>query len=195
MSVEAGPLVVVIAGPNGAGKTTTSTYLLHGTLAVSTYVNADVIAQGLSALEPESVALAAGRIMLARLRELAQARADFAFETTLAGREYARWLPTLRASGYRTHLVFLSLHSPELAVARVAQRVRLGGHHIPEAVIRRRFAAGLRNYFGLYQDAVDTWQLYDNTDQVHRRLIASREPGTEAVIFDHVAWDNLSGRT
>jgi predicted ABC-type ATPase len=194
MSVEAGPLVVVIAGPNGAGKTTTSTHLLHGTLAVSTYVNADVIAQGLSAHEPESVALAAGRIMLARLRELAQSRVDFAFETTLAGREDARWLPTLRASGYRTHLVFLSLPSPELAVARVAERVRLGGHAIPEPVIRRRFAAGLRNLFGLYQEAVDTWQLYDNATPPRPRLIASREAGANVVVLDRISWDNLTRR-
>src|SRR5581483_6211202 len=101
------PLVVVVAGPNGAGKTTTSAELLRGPLAVAEFVNADTIASGLSAFHPESVALTAGRIMLARLRELATARTDFAFETTLSGRNFAPWLQSLGAEGYRSHLVFL----------------------------------------------------------------------------------------
>jgi predicted ABC-type ATPase len=190
----AGPLVVIVAGPNGAGKSTTAPRLLQGALAVAEFVNADAIALGLSAFRPESVAVAAGRVMLARMRELARARADFAFETTLAGRDVARWLGTLRASGYRAHLVFLSLPSPELAVARVAERVRLGGHDVPEVVVRRRFVAGLRNFFGLYQDAVDTWQLYDNSALGHRRLIASRDAGANAVVLDTAGWDNLVRR-
>jgi predicted ABC-type ATPase len=189
-----GPLVVVVAGPNGAGKSTTAPRLLPAALAVAEFVNADAIALGLSAFRPESVAVAAGRVMLARMRELARARADFAFETTLAGRDVARWLGTLRASGYRAHLVFFSLPSPELAVARVAERVRLGGHDVPEVVIRRRFVAGLRNFFGLYQDAVDTWQLYDNSALGHRRLIASRDAGANAVVLDTAGWDNLVRR-
>lgn len=133
------PLVVVIAGPNGAGKSTTAPRLLQGPLAVSEFVNADTISRGLSAFHPDSVALAAGRVMLARLKSLARARQDFAFETTLAGRNFAPWLNTLRAAeGYRAHLAFLSLPAPELALARVAERVRLGGHDVPEAVVRRR---------------------------------------------------------
>jgi predicted ABC-type ATPase len=132
--------------------------------------------------------------MLARIRQLALSRADFAFETTLAGRDYARWIGTLRASGYRAHLAFLSLPSPELAIARVAERVRLGGHNVPEDVIRRRFAAGLRNFFGLYQDAVDTWQLYDNADLRRPGLIASRDAGSDAEILDPGGWENLARR-
>src|SRR3954447_19880399 len=106
MSIAAGPLVVIVAGPHGAGKTTAAPNLLRGALAVSEFVNADSIAQGLSAFRPDSVALTAGRIMLARIKQLALLRQDFAFETTLAGRDYARWIGTLRASGYRAHLVF-----------------------------------------------------------------------------------------
>ena len=122
------PLVVVLAGPNGAGKSTSAAHLLRGALAVDEFVNADTIAQGLSAYRPESAAVTAGRVMLDRLRFLARERRDFAFETTLAGRGHARWLQSLRAAGYRAHLIFLALPAAELAVARVAERVRQGGH-------------------------------------------------------------------
>ena len=138
------PLVVVLAGPKGAGKSTSAAHLLRGALAVDEFVNADTIAQGLSAYRPESAAVTAGRVMLDRLRFLARERRDFAFETTLSGRGHARWLQRLRAAGYCAHLIFLALPAAELAVARVAERLRQGGHDVPEAVVRRRFVAGLR---------------------------------------------------
>lgn len=187
-------MVVVVAGPNGAGKTTTAPRLLQGALAVSEFVNADAIAQGLSAFRPESVALTAGRIMLARIDQLAQDRASFAFETTLAAREYARRLVALRAAGYRAHLAFFSLPTPELALARVAERVRRGGHDIPAAVIRRRYAAGLRNFFGLYRDVVDSWQMFDNSSVGAPRLVAAGDIGEAPEIFDAMAWENLLRR-
>jgi predicted ABC-type ATPase len=121
------PLVVVIAGPNGAGKSTVAPRLLQEALAVTEFVNADTIASGLSAFRPDSVAIAAGRVMLARLRALAEARADFAFETTLASRSFAPWLARLRASGYRVHLAFLSLPHADLAVARWRSGYAKGG--------------------------------------------------------------------
>jgi predicted ABC-type ATPase len=185
------PLVVVVAGPNGAGKSTTAPRLLQGALAVSEFVNADAIAQGLSAFRPESVALSAGRIMLARLDELARARADFAFETTLAAREYARRLAAMRAPGYRAHLVFLSLPGPELAVARVAERTSRGGHHVPAEVVRRRYTAGLRNFFGLYREVVDTWQMFDNSFGAGPRLLAVGGIGQQVTILDIGAWEKL----
>ena len=185
------PLVVLLAGPNGAGKSTSAARLLRGALAVEEFVNADTIAQGLSAYRPEAAAIAAGRVMLARLRFLARARQDFAFETTLAGRGHARWLRELRSSGYRTHLIFLSLPDPGLAVARVAARVRQGGHHVPEDIVRRRFAAGLENLFAGYLDVVESWQVYDNADLGRPRLIASRTAGMTAVIAEPNAWENL----
>lgn len=156
------PLVMLLAGPNGAGKTTSAPYLLRGALAVEEFVNADTIAQGLSAYRPQAAAAAAGRVMLDRLHFLARERRDFAFETTLSGRAYARWVRALRASGYIVRLTFLSLPNADLAVARVAERVRQGGHHVPEEIVRRRFVAGLKNLFAIYMDVVDAWQVYDN---------------------------------
>jgi len=185
------PLVVILAGPNGAGKSTSAARLLHGALAVGEFVNADTIAQGLSAYRPEEAAVAAGRVMLDRLRFLARERRDFAFETTLAGRGHARWLRALRSSGYRVHLIFLALPDPDLAVARVAERVRQGGHHVSEDVVRRRFTNGLINMFACYPDVVDSWQVYDNADLIGPRLIASRAAGKTAVIADPDSWKNL----
>ncbi len=186
------PLVVALAGPNGAGKSTSAPHLIRGALAVDEFVNADTIAQGLSAYRPEAAAVAAGRVMLDRLRFLAREHRDFAFETTLAGRGHARWLHELRSTGYRAHLVFLSRPDPDLAIARVAARVARGGHRVPANVVRRRFAAGLKNLFTVYQSAVDSWQVYDNAGLASPRLIASGRAGTPVVIADASAWDNLN---
>jgi len=189
--MEAPPLVVVVAGPNGAGKSTTAPGLLRGALAVSEFVNADTIARGLSAFRPESVAMAAGSAMLTRLRDLASAHESFAFETTLASRSFAPWLRKLKAEGYQAHVEFLSLTSSDLAVARVAARVRDGGHDVPEEVIRRRFTFGLVNFFSLYQPVVDSWQLVDNTDLAGPRMIALKRPGGMLEVHDEDSWHHL----
>ena len=185
------PLVVVLAGPNGAGKSTSAARLLRGAFAVEEFVNADTIAQGLSAYRPESAAVTAGRVMLDRLRFLAREHRDFAFETTLAGRGHARWLRGLQSSGYHAHLIFLSLPSADLAIARVADRVRRGGHHVPDGVVRRRYGAGLRNLIDVYASVVTSWQVYDNADFAAPRLIASGATGTPPVVTDQAAWDHL----
>jgi predicted ABC-type ATPase len=164
MTPAKSPSVVLLAGPNGAGKTTAAPALLRGTLGVVEFVNADVIAQGLAGFDPEHAALPAGRVMLQRIHELARQRVSFAFEATLAGRSFAPWLADLVRTGYHFHLVFLWLPSADLAVARVADRARLGGHNIPEATVRRRYAAGLRNFFGLYQPISTTWGMHDNSE-------------------------------
>ena len=170
------PLAVVIAGPHGAGKSTAAPFLLQGALAVQEFVNADTIATGLSAFHPQAAAMSAGRVMLERLAALARMRADLAFETTLASRSFAAWLKHLRESGYRTHLAFLSLPSAELAVSRVAERVRAGGHDVAEDVVRRRFRAGL---------------MFDNSGLGLPSLIASREGVAPALIVDAVRWAHL----
>lgn len=188
------PLVVVIAGPNGAGKTTASSSLLLGAMAVDEFVNADAIAVGLSAFRPEQVAITAGRIMLDRLQSLARSRRSFAFETTLASRSFAPWLRGLREDGYRVHLAFLSLPSVDLAIARVRERVRRGGHDIPELVVRRRYIAGLQNFFGLYQEIADDWQLLDNSDVRAARLVAKGGAGLASEIADVNRWTALTER-
>lgn len=136
MGTDRPPNVIVLAGPNGAGKTTSARTLLAETLSMTTFVNADVIAQGLAGFDPDSVVVEASRIMLERLRTLAGQRVNFAFETTLAARTYASWLRSLQDNGYTVHLEYFWLVSADLAVARVAQRVREGGHNVPETMIR-----------------------------------------------------------
>jgi predicted ABC-type ATPase len=166
------PQVIIIAGPNGAGKTTLAPFLLRDGLGVLEYVNADPIAGGLSGFDTRSVAFEAGRIMLRRIHELAQQRKTFAFETTLSGKSYAAWIRGLQNSGYRFQLLFLWLRSAELAVERVRERVRDGGHDVAEHVVRRRHAAGLRNFWKLYKPLADSWAVYDNSTFSEPRLVA-----------------------
>jgi predicted ABC-type ATPase len=184
------PKVVVLAGPNGAGKSTSAPGLLRGALKVDEFVNADVIARGLSAFAQDRVAFQAGRIMLARLRQLADSRISFAFETTLATRSYATWFTELRATGYRVHIVFLWLPSADEAVARVTGRVRSGGHDVPEPTIRRRYKAGLKNLLQLYLPLADSWQVIDNRDVEVPQCIAVGGTQGPARIDDPLTWQS-----
>ena len=185
------PDVVILAGPNGAGKSTTAPALLKGLLAIDDFVNADVIAEGLSGFAPDAMALEAADIMLRRIRSLAEAGANFAFETTMAGRSYASWLRQLITSGYRVHLIFLWLSSADLAVERVAQRVRLGGHSVPEETIRRRYDVGLRNFFHLYRPLATTWRFYDNSEAGAPRLIAAGQRNRTSRVADRATWRSI----
>lgn len=152
----------IVAGPNGAGKTTFAREYLTREADCVEFINADLIAAGLSPFAPERAAIQAGRLMLEILKDLTARRASFSFETTLASRGYARQIPAWREAGYRVELYFLSLPSAEVAVERVRQRVRQGGHDIPEETIRRRFASGLSLFNAVYKPLVDGWVLYDN---------------------------------
>ncbi|MEZ6143198.1 MAG: zeta toxin family protein [Zavarzinella sp.] len=155
------PTVYVISGPNGAGKTTFATEFLPHFAHCREFLNADLIAAGLSPFHPESQNVRAGRLLLERIAEIREQKLDFGFETTLSGRTYMRVLSDLQTSGYRIELFFLWLPSAEMAVNRVANRVRQGGHNIPVHDIRRRYKAGLRNLFHLYRERVDCFWLYD----------------------------------
>lgn len=154
--------VIIIAGPNGAGKTTFAREFLPNEANCPVFVNADLIAAGLAPFAPETAALQAGRLMLQEMERHFAARESFAFETTLSGRAYLRQIDQWQLAGYRVKLIFLQLDSAEEAMARVAQRVRQGGHYVPEEVIRRRFATGRENFSNLYAPKVDAWALYDN---------------------------------
>jgi predicted ABC-type ATPase len=190
-TTSAKPHVIVVAGPNGAGKSTAAPRLLRDALAVREFVNADTIAAGLSAFRPESVAIAAGRMMLRRMQQLAEAREDFAFETTLASRSFAPWLTGLQRLGYEVHVLLLWLSSPELAVSRVAERVRLGGHDVPVDVIRRRYRAGLVNFFRLYLPLANSWQLFDNSGPSGPKPIAAGEGPEVRIVMQGKTWRTL----
>lgn len=157
------PTLYIIAGCNGAGKTTASYTLLPKVLGITEFVNADEIARGLSPFNQEGVALEAGRIMLTRIKDLIQKKKNFAFETTLATRSYVGLIKEAKKSGYKVHLQFFWLNSPELAIKRVQLRVKQGGHNIPIDVIKRRYVAGKSNFKELYSAIVDEWSLYDNS--------------------------------
>jgi predicted ABC-type ATPase len=161
--------------------------LLHGALEVNEFVNADVIARGLSAFDPDSVAIAAGRVMLARIQALAEQRVNFAFETTLASRSLAPRIRDLLASGYAVHLVFLWLSSADLAVQRVAARVAAGGHNVPADTVRRRYRAGIRNFFGMYQPIVTSWALF-NASGPEPTLAAERVESQPLRVYDSTIW-------
>ena len=157
--------VIIIAGPNGAGKTTFARSFLPEEAQCRRFINADLIAAGLSPFAPEAAAFKAGRLMLEEIAASVRRDESFAFETTLSGLSYLAHIREWRASGYQVSLLFLSLPNPEVAIARVAEPVRQGGHHVPEEVIRRRFAAGLRNFEQAYKTAVDMWAKDDNVGE------------------------------
>ena len=175
------PTVYIIAGPNGAGKTTFAAEFLPAFVNCRQFLNADLIAAGLAPFAPETQNVRAGRLLLERIRELSAAREDFGFETTLSGRTYARLVTGLREAGYRIVLFFLWLPSADLAVVRVANRVKQGGHGVPEADVRRRFGSGLRNFFRLYRPLVDAWWLYDASG-LPPAVVAREEDGLATVV-------------
>ena len=154
--------IIILAGPNGAGKTTFARSFLPQEANCLRFINADLIAAGLSPFAPEVAALTAGRLMLGEIESCVKRRESFAIETTLSGIGYVARIRQWRSMGYEVSLYFLTLPSPEMAILRVAARVRQGGHSIPESVIRRRFAAGLTNFETIYKSEVDHWAQYDN---------------------------------
>lgn len=155
--------IVIIAGPNGAGKTTFAREFLPKEAGCPTFINVDFVAAALSPFAPSKAAVRAARWMIEEMRRLVRANESFAFETTLSGRNYAALIPKWRKAGYHVKLIFLSLPSPELALARVNARVAQGGHDVPELVVRRRFDSGVRNFHSIYQGLVDAWVMYDSS--------------------------------
>jgi len=184
------PHVVVLAGPNGAGKSTAAPTLLRGRLGVTEFVNADTIARGLSGFSPEHAAFDAGRIMLAPLRSLATQRRTFAFETTLASRTFAPRLKEWIDSGYMFHLICFWLPNADFATARVHERVRLGGHNVPEETVHRRYVRGLANT--LYMPLATTWRFHDNSGR-RSRLVAHGKGGAQIITVNETLWQQITG--
>lgn len=172
----------IIAGPNGSGKTTFAKLFLPDYVNCPNFVNADLIAQGLAPFEPRTAAIKAGKLVLQQIHEYARRGIDFAFETTLSGKSYANLLPELKSQGYALHLFFLWIPSPDLAMARIKDRVSEGGHHVPAEDVRRRFIRGLHHFFKMYESMLDSWMLFDNS-KTKPVLIAKRRNGDREV-FD-----------
>lgn len=164
--------IIIVAGPNGAGKTTFAREYLLKEANCPDFVNVDLIAAGLSPFDPDRAAIRAGRIMLAEIQRRVRKGESFAFETTLSGHNYARLIPRWRKAGYRVRLIFLSLPTPEIAIARVAARVAQGGHNVASVIVRRRFDSGLHNFKEIYMDLVDQWEWYDNSSNLPRLISA-----------------------
>jgi predicted ABC-type ATPase len=156
--------ILILAGPNGAGKTTFAREFLPDEAQCPTFVNADLIAAGLSPFRPELAAMRAGRLMLELIGDLVARGESFAFETTLGDRGYVRRIAEWKNGGYHVTILFLALPSADTAIQRVRWRVAQGGHAIPDEVIRRRFKAGRGNFETLYKLQVDAWALYDSSD-------------------------------
>ncbi len=175
-SGASGKKVIIIAGPNGAGKTTFARSFLPAEAQLPRFINADLIAAGLAPFAPETAAIKAGRLMLKEIEDATRRGESFAFETTLSGLSYLRHIARWQEQGYRVSLFFLTLHDVEAAIVRVAERVRQGGHNIPEPVIRRRFSAGWDNFHQHYQKAVHDWALFDNTGAVPALLEWEENP-------------------
>lgn len=168
--------VYIIAGPNGSGKTTFATMFLPDYVKCPNFVNADLIAQGLAPFQPRSAAIKAGKLVLQQIHEFAKRGVNFAFETTLSGKSYVKLFYELKGKGYALHLFFLWIPSPELAIARIKERVLEGGHDVPANDVRRRFSRGISNFFNLYEPLLDSWMLFDNS-KAKPVLIAKRRNG------------------
>jgi predicted ABC-type ATPase len=168
--------IVIIAGPNGAGKTTFALEFLPREADCPDFINADLIAAGLSPFDPDRAAIRAGRLMIEEIKSRVRRGDSFALETTLSGRHYAQMVPRWRATGYHIKLIFLNLPTADLAVARVAARVAQGGHNVPEGIIRRRFDSGLQNFQNIYRALVDSWALYDNSGAIPRLISSGDNP-------------------
>ncbi|WP_287130858.1 zeta toxin family protein [Candidatus Cyanaurora vandensis] len=190
MPSDSVPQVYLIGGPNGAGKTTSALALLENELLGVAFVNADLIAVQLNPATPEAMAFQAGRLMLKRIEQLSAARTSFAFESTLATKGFAPFLRQCQEHGYFGTLLYFWLNSPELAVERVQRRVSLGGHHVPETDVRRRYERGLINLHSLYIPIADYWTVLDNSSG-KARSIAEQYQGTSVIIYDEDTWQTI----
>lgn len=177
--------IYIIAGPNGAGKTTFAREFLPNYANCKTFINADLIAQGISPLAPEEGAFRAGRLMLEEIQFHADRDEDFGFETTLSGLTHATIIRCLKKSGYKVHIFYLFVPSVDLALTRIQARVREGGHDVPELLVRRRFDRSIRNFFGVYRQLADAWTLIENS-YAPPAVIATQKGGKRHIIMQQL---------
>ena len=182
-------MLYIIAGCNGAGKTTASKRFLPSILDCRQWVNADEIAYGLSPLDPQSVSFQAGRLMLERIQELLNKEETFAIETTLSTRAYRNLVLQAQTKGYRVELVFFYLPSPQLAIRRIAHRVKNGGHHVPDDVVVRRYYRGIKNLKEIFIPIVDHWDIYRYEGNAYV-LLATGNKGETCDLFDDIIMEN-----
>jgi len=173
--------VYIIAGPNGSGKTTFAKKFLPDYAKCPNFVNADLIAQGLSPFSPRAAAMKAGRLVLEQVRSLAERNTDFAFETTLSGKSYISFLKYLEEKGYSINIFFLWIPNAELAINRIKDRVANGGHDVPATDVKRRFHRGIYNFLNYYRPLADTWLLFNNADAAPQ-LIARNKGGKTDIV-------------
>ena len=187
------PEIYVFGGCNGSGKTTLATKVLSTVNNEVQFVNADIIAASLNPNDVDSAAIQASRIMLQRLQHLAQENLDFAFETTLAARTFAKFLRSCKAKGYTINLIYIWLSSPELAISRVARRVASGGHNIPQDTIVRRYERGRKNFVELYLPIADNFQVYDNSENDNSLISYRSSPNPRITVFNSDIWNQIIG--
>ena len=166
------PTLCILGGCNGAGKTTLARELLPR-LGIMRFLNADEIARGLSPLDPSLTAFKAGRLLIEEARGLIAAKASFAIESTLSGKTYVAMIQDAKAQGYRFLLHYILIGSADQAVGRVALRVKIGGHHVPEEDVRRRFGRSRKHFMEDYVPLADEWVLWDNASPPHRQMADS----------------------
>ena len=187
------PTLYIIAGCNGAGKTTASYTVLPGILKCKEFVNADSIAAGLSPFQPEKVAFEAGRLMLHRISQLIEDRATFAFETTLSTKSYKETIKLCKAKGYEVVLLYFWVSSPELAIERIKDRVKRGGHNIPDAVVKRRYKRGLDNFFKLFMPLCNYWEMINNSNEIPSSIAAGKGK-VEEFVYNAELWTHIKER-
>ena len=185
------PLLLIMAGPTGARKSSCASLYLPPSVP---YINADDIARTLPGRPTREAEVQAARIALETMDEAEARRESFATETTLASKTLASRAIRLRQAGYFFQLVYVWSPSPDFSVLRFAQRVRHGGHDIPEDTIRRRWLAGVKNFFSLYQPIADQWDVIDNSTTGLPLLVAKGCLGQITEIRDQKVWDELDRR-
>ena len=186
------PNLYVISDCNGAGKTTASFTMLPEMLDCKEFVNADNIASGISPFQPESVSFEAGRLMLQRIEQLINDRVDFAIETTLSSRNYPKKIEQWQKKGYEIILVYFWLNSPSLAIERINDRVKKGGHSVPDEIVIRRYYRGIKNLFEHFIKISDYWFVIDNSIETPE-IVAEGISNIEIEIFNQYSWSRLKG--